>query len=201
MECISVEVVDANGCTAVDSIFVPDLMEIDITSIDAGCWNGSAGQAEAIAEGGVGPYSYFWMNGSETSYLTDLIPGNYMVFAFDQNGCVASANATIDSVAPIFVDLQVIQPDCQTPGSISSLVTEETSFQFAWNTGDTLSFLNNLDAGLYTLTVSDNAGCFALDTVELFPATDLKATINFEQDCERGNYEADYTNLRRRSTV
>jgi uncharacterized protein YodC (DUF2158 family) len=186
-----VEVFDANGCTVVDSIFVPDLMEIDIRSIDAGCWDGSGGQAEAIVEGGVGPYSYFWMNGSETSYLTDLIPGNYTVFAFDQNGCVASANTSIDSVAPIFIDLQVVQPDCQTLGSISSLVLEEeTTLQFAWNTGDTLSFLNNLEAGLYTLTVSDNAGCFVLDSIELFPATDLTAAIEFEQNCETGKYEA-----------
>lgn len=185
------EVLDANNCTAIDSISVPERLEVEIASIDAGCQNGAGGQAEAIAGGGVGPYSYFWMDGSSDSKLTDLSPGDYLVFAFDQNGCVASANTMIDSVAPIFIDLQFNQPDCQAPGSINSIITEQESvFQFAWNTGDTLPSLNNLEAGLYALTVSDTTGCFALDSVELFPATDLTASIDFEQNCETGKYDA-----------
>lgn len=61
---------------------------------DAACGQ-PYGVLDAYADGGVGPYSYSWSNGSTDAHLEGLLPGDYTVTVTDGNNDQASATETI----------------------------------------------------------------------------------------------------------
>jgi hypothetical protein len=54
-------------------------------------------------------------------------------------------------------------------GTITANVTGGTGhYTYTWNNGNTTSTINNLGAGLFSVTVNDGSGCTAHDSVSLF---------------------------------
>lgn len=62
-------------------------------------------------------------------------------------------------------------------------------YHFLWNTGDTLSTLNNLTAGVYSVQVSDAAGCSFTDTFHLIQPDSLYIQLTNVQltSCKGGS--------------
>lgn len=53
-------------------------------------------------------------------------------------------------------------------GSVSALMTSGTPpYSYNWSTGDTTNLVTGLCAGTYTVTVTDNIGCVAIDSVTI----------------------------------
>src|SRR5690606_35602497 len=59
------------------------------------CFGDDDGIATASATGGSGVYTYLWSNSATTQSISGLAPGAYSVTVTDENGCTATANATI----------------------------------------------------------------------------------------------------------
>ena len=57
--------------------------------------NYPTGSVQAIAQGGVGPYSYSWSTGGTTETISGLIAGDYTVTVTDFLGAVATETATL----------------------------------------------------------------------------------------------------------
>ncbi len=74
----------------------PAALDLAMSSTDAPA--GTGGSAMVSVSGGTDPYSYIWNNGSTTSTILDLVPGNYVVTVTDNNGCTSENN--IDVVDP-----------------------------------------------------------------------------------------------------
>jgi gliding motility-associated-like protein len=113
--------------------------------------------------------NYLWNNGIQTQYNT-VGPGTYWLTATNSNGCIAYDTTTV---------VELPTPVINFLGNTIVCAGQETSIQansgftaYQWSNG--LSTANvNLGAGIYTLTVTDNSGCQAIDTVVVsnFPTT------------------------------
>lgn len=86
---------DSYGCEKDASISVPRLLNLEITKSDVTIYGGADGEAEAMANGGVPPYSYIWDTEATTTKIMGLIAGVYEVKATDANNCSNIKNVEI----------------------------------------------------------------------------------------------------------
>ena len=86
--------------------------------------------------------------------------------AVDGDGNSATCVFSVNVLPPLAdVNISLTMPGCFN--SCDGLIVSETiggtpPFQYLWNTADTTSFLTNVCAGDYTLTVSDSMGCTSI---------------------------------------
>ncbi len=133
--------------------------------------NDGTGSIDIDVVGGVGPYSYLWTPGGETTEdLSGLSEGTYSVTVTDDNdGCSVSMDFDIINTTNFTISGVVTNSSCATctTGAIDVSVNETTSdgpYTFAWTPGgETTEDLTNLTPGTYSITVTGASGC-AVDT-------------------------------------
>ncbi len=110
------------------------------------------------------PYTYNWSNGSTTSTISDLEPGEYSVTIQDKNNCGShDYSYTIKTdVQELKADGSMTQVTCSNSDDGSIEVTVEGGcepYTITWNDGvqDQLT-RENLAAGDYSVTISDKRG-------------------------------------------
>lgn len=136
----------------------------DVTSCDA-----ANGSATATGSGGAGAFGYVWSTSpaQTTATATGLAAGNYTVTATSSNGCTASASVTIGTnTATVTVDVTTSAvTSCANPnGSAVAVATGGAQpYTYTWGGGETSSTLNNVAAGVYSVTVEDANGCEGSD--------------------------------------
>lgn len=162
-----VTVTDAMGCTVIQAFEVPppsSPMDVSISGKLGVCSVNERGEASVTVSGGMAPYSFLWSNGATTSTIENLNPGTYSVDVTDSKGCVVRRDVEIIRSRDLHVSLEDIQGvSCfgARDGSISIRVQPDSSpFQIAWSNGveDQLS-ISGLGPGIYTATITDEAGC------------------------------------------
>ena len=94
----AVTVTDSKGCTASETFTVaqPTVLTADITNTNA-FYTHTTGVVDVTVAGGVAPYTYSWNNGTTTQDITEAGAGFYEVLITDANGCMVSANATVNA--------------------------------------------------------------------------------------------------------
>ena len=94
----AVTVTDSKGCTASETFTVaqPTVLTADITNTNA-LYVNTTGVVDVTVAGGVAPYTYSWNNGTTTQDITEAGAGFYEVLITDANGCMVSANATVNA--------------------------------------------------------------------------------------------------------
>ncbi|MEL7220236.1 MAG: hypothetical protein AAGJ93_02890, partial [Bacteroidota bacterium] len=159
----SVTVTSFEGCESVTEITVavnPQL-ELITSSTDADCGLDN-GSITALAGGGVPLYSYLWSTGQTTPNIDFLAPGTYSITVTDANSCTATEDIEIfGTSSTISIDLETVDTPCGTSnGSISATVDGGVApYIYSWSNGATTASIDNLEAGNYQLTVTDNTGC------------------------------------------
>jgi gliding motility-associated-like protein len=163
----SVGVTDANGCTATNNLAVgePAALQSSISTQDASCLPEPDGSARVEASGGTPPYTYNWADGQNTASAPGLASGAYAVTLTDSNGCSRVDTAVVGSVPSIQLEVTASPVSCNG-GSDGSVQVEanggDGNYSYDW--GDTLPqqpSLNALEAGTYTVAVTDSLGCTA----------------------------------------
>ncbi|WP_052084267.1 Ig-like domain-containing protein [Dokdonia sp. MED134] len=143
----------------------------------------SNGEATASATGGVAPYTYSWSNGATTAQIDNLSPGDYTVEVTDDNGCTVESTVTINpgSCNNLSITTSVENVSCNgfSDGSVGSNTTGGVGpFTYSWSNGATTENINNVEAGNYTVTVTDTfTNCTAQSTVAVNEPTVLSAGI------------------------
>ncbi len=162
----SVTVVDAYGCSNSEAFTINSVSSMAITAtIDSLNCPGAADAGITVsALGGNGPYGYLWNTGSTSTQITNLSAGVYSVTTTDANGCIASNSFTINSVSSIAITATIDSLNC--PGDADAGITVSVSggngpYSYLWNTGSNSTQLNNLSAGVYSITTTDANGCIA----------------------------------------
>jgi hypothetical protein len=92
------------GCSASGSATVADLTNppsVTASATDETSANANDGTVTATASGGGGGYTYSWSNGGTSATITGLDAGSYTVTVTDQDGCIASATATVGTTVGI----------------------------------------------------------------------------------------------------
>ncbi len=175
-------VTDGTGCSTVISqtISEPAALNISITRSDALC-NQNNGSAISIASGGtVGGYSYVWSNGETTHTISGLTPGNYVVTVTDSNSCTAVSTATISNISSLEINTTSTDVACfgvSNGNAAVTIISGTQPYSYLWSNGETSSFIDNLAAGDYFVTITDGNNCQQTDTVLLAEPTALAATI------------------------
>lgn len=172
---------DNNSCTvALNVIIGQPLLPVSVSvtsTTDVLCYGSATGVLNVLAFDGFAPYNYTLGPNTNTNGLfNNLAAGNYTVNITDNNGCVASVNATINQ--PLTA-LSVTIPTASNPicngfntGTATALASGGTSalgYTYSWNTTpiQNAAQANSLIAGSYTVTVVDDNLCTATATVVL----------------------------------
>lgn len=161
-------VTDTNGCTATDSAVVSDFagatasLDIDQNPTCAAC----NGVVTANATGGLSPFAYAWSHTTNpNANQSSLCVGAYTVTITDANGCTATATANLsDAGLPLLSAATTAPETCNSAnGSISLSASGGTgALQYAWaGSSSSTALADNLAAGTYTLTVTDQNNCTA----------------------------------------
>jgi hypothetical protein len=133
------------------------------------CNGGSDGAATASAFGGTGGFAYVWSNGQTSATATGLSATVYSITASDVNGC--SANTTITLTDPAAIVLTATQSTgISCAGSVDGIATANASggagvFTYLWNNGQATASSSGLSVGSYSVTATDQNGCFAVETI------------------------------------
>ncbi|WP_083926169.1 T9SS type A sorting domain-containing protein [Neolewinella persica] len=153
--------VDAAGCLT--GCTAPDCFLVGMTSTPSAC-NSSSGTAMATVTGGTAPLIYNWSNGATTATATGLAPGNHAVTITDGTSCSEVHFVNIGGSPTPTLDMDGWAAAGSANGRARARASGGTPpYTYAWNTGATNNDLMNLVAGTYTVTVTDNIGCTAVD--------------------------------------
>ncbi len=131
------------------------------TTIAATC--SSNGSATIAVTGGSGNYTITWNSNPVQNGLTanNLPPGNYYISVVDSTaGACGSISVNIPYTGPVLTTTTT-GVTCVTLGSAHANVTGGTApYIYSWApSGGNAATANNLSAGIYTVTVTDNTGC------------------------------------------
>ena len=169
---------EALGCSTSETVSItqPSALSTSFTNTDVSCNGRSDGTATAISSGGIAPYSYLWSNSQTSQTATGLYATSYSVITTDANSCTASSSTTINQPSMLACDSGVDQTICN--GTNASLgVTPNGGtypYNYSWSPSAGLNFSNISDptasptiTTTYTITVTDNNGCTAMDSVQI----------------------------------
>jgi gliding motility-associated-like protein len=168
----SVTITDLNGCQQVESVTVNpyNTLVAAVSSLPLSC-NGDCNASSTVnVTVGTSPFLYQWTDplGQSSQTATGLCAGTYSVTVVDADGCNTVLPVTINNPAAIQLNPQVVQPSCGLcNGSVSASPTGGNGpYTYVWSTGATSSSVSGLCPGVYSVQVTDAAGCsevFALN--------------------------------------
>lgn len=183
----AITVTDANGCSTVVNTEIASYPEIVIDKIDAvqpKC-NGNLGSVNITASGGVGELTYSTVVAgkpvtNKTGAFSDLPVGTYTISITDTKACVKkSADVVIVEPAAIVLTItEALNQTCTSKGKIVAVAAGgvgKITYSIGAKTNDTGIF-DDLDAGKFTVTATDETGCSASKEVEIISTATLKIT-------------------------
>ena len=180
---ITLNSVSNNGCQELSdevTITVTDPLLVNLSAVSSLCF-GETTTITSVVSGGNLPYIYQWTTGDNTADITSQPAGTYTLFVTDnsQTACFAQAMVTIDENPELIVNVPAnLSVLCTTNADATATVSGGTApYTYLWSNGNT-SATASLSTGLHTVTVTDNAGCSATETVNVTAANSLlTATI------------------------
>lgn len=162
----TVTVSDGPTCSQIfnTSINQPVDVTLNVSSNDESSNGANDGIATATASGGNGGFTYQWSNGDSGATITGLAPGNYTVTATDNTGCFEVSSVTINGFSCGTIGGTISGDDVSCNGDADGSLSVSPSggsgpYQYLWSNNETGSSIDNLPAGNYTVTITDNDNC------------------------------------------
>jgi hypothetical protein len=177
----SVTVSDANGCTIASSEELTQPAQILPNAIATGESAPGAmdGTASANPTGGTGNYTYLWTNGATTAMIGGLAVGAYTVTVTDDIGCTAMQSVVVTGVnCALGAAVTGTDALCSGESGTAQVMIEGAlgTVELQWSNGDTVPLIMALQAGMYSVTVTDSAGCIAISDVTIGEPAMLNST-------------------------
>ena len=179
-----VTVTDGTGCSTVGSVNIstdasgPKIALKSITHNT--CYGEKAGALDVTLTGGTIPYSIQWSNGELTEDLANLASGIYDILVTDNTGCLATATFGIEQ--PVFLNVSTVVEDASCSGSDGKAIAlaggGSKPYTYQWSNGNSGPVAQNLSAGIYTLTLTDNKSCSIVTPVIVNNSGGPKVSLN-----------------------
>ncbi len=171
-------VTDANQQTktATTSINQPAPLNLQIYSQSQLCDVAPDGLAEAVADGGILPYSYLWSNGGTTAKIEHLVAGTYTVTVTDANGCTTTGSTSLNYWADGVYLMTTFTPvTCAYEDGTAHVMpySGTAPYDYQWSNGASTQDIENLATGAYSVTVTDVNGCVGHADVDVVSNTPL----------------------------
>ena len=159
---------DEHACTAVKSkeIQQPPSFNIESFSQPVSCHGASDGLVQIYPAGGTPPYQIIWSNGSSDFKNEQLTGGTYSYTISDANGCNFEGELFVTEPEPLQLLATIYDISCfgLSDGSAEVEVSGGTApYSILWSDGSSDFLRNTLQAGPYSLSVTDDHAC--LDTL------------------------------------
>ena len=183
-------ITDVNGCTATASTTVGAPMQaaLSLTSTDALCFGSNNGSATVgIVNGDINDYTVLWSTGENTPTINDLLLGTYSVTVTNANGCTVEGSVDVSEPAQLVLIMDADSASCfsSSDGTANVVVSGGTPFSnndynYVWSAmgSPTVSMLDDVSPGNYTVTVTDANGCTATNSVEIGAPDEILITFN-----------------------
>ncbi len=156
-------------CSTVNSMLIirPDSLKLSVTKKVAALCKGSAdGIVFTQVSGGRTPYTYSWSgpNGyfATSKDINDAAAGSYTLQVTDSSGCLVQTSTAVTEPTALAVTPTLINNPCfgNTQGSITLNVTGGVKpYFYSWSNSLNTNKIQNLNAGTYSVTISDSNGC------------------------------------------
>lgn len=183
----TIQYIYSNACTsdtAISTIEVLSTPTIAETIDSVSCNGLTDGAIEVSVNGGVGPYSFQWNIGDDSTYIDSLSSGTYTVTATGLNGCVASKAIDITEPLEIILTLDsstnVICNEYNNGEAHVSASGGAFPYSFAWSSGNAGSSVAGLSAGQHEVIATDVNGCkdsLVVTIQEVNPVELIQTTI------------------------
>ena len=160
-----VTITDANFCTATNQITVaqPTLISTNLTKNNATCFGTATGTISAATNGGILPYNYTWSNGvNNASAINNLIAATYTLTITDANSCTLVHNIVVSQPDSLHITANVLPALCYETATASistNTIGGSIPYTYTWSNNANTPNLIDIPANIYTLTVTDAAGC------------------------------------------
>ncbi len=174
----TVTLTDVNACTSTSTTVVlntPGVSAALLNTTPVACSGNCTGSASAQANGGTGPFTFSWSNGSSSANPSALCQGVYTLTITDGKTCTSAISAVITQ--PKVLDLPAITPATVCFGQTASVTANPSggtpAYTISWEpgnlTGPTVS-VASMSIATYTVSVMDANGCTApTQTVAINP--------------------------------
>ncbi|MBN4081554.1 SprB repeat-containing protein, partial [bacterium AH-315-C07] len=185
----TITIIDANGCITIDTAILnqPDSLIISFGKSDVRCKGEDNGLDTAFVTGGIRAYTYTWssVQTASDSVLTGLSPGTYFLTVIDANSCTATnSNTIVEPDTLLALIASQVNVSCYAGNNGSATASGSggnTPYTFHWITvtpqQDSI-IATGLTIGTYTVSVSDNRGCFAKTNVVIIQPDSIITTIS-----------------------
>lgn len=185
---------DANGCTDTSVVLVGNIPGVTATAgpaTNVSCFGFSDGTAIVNAVGGNPAYQYSWLPNISVNDTASGIPsGNYQVTVTDADGCSSSVTITITQPTQLLPGLNSNAQAICAGQSIPLAATPSGGtpvYSVNWNPGNLIGNSVNItpaNSGTYSVTVTDQNGCTATDSVQI--TVNESPLAAFTQDIQSG---------------
>ncbi|OFY87018.1 MAG: hypothetical protein A2236_00070 [Bacteroidetes bacterium RIFOXYA2_FULL_33_7] len=168
---------DSHGCIALDTVVIdmPDIMSVTGVVTPT---TGTDGAIDITAVGGTTPFTYTWSNAATTEDLTGLAEGLYTVTVKDSHNCTANYVGAVNDVScDLTVTLTPSTLLCN--GDADGNITLDTTgssvsiASYLWSNGATTKNIFSIEAGTYTVTVTDDSSCVVIATAVITEPEEL----------------------------
>lgn len=190
-EVLTFNLVCPDGCDIEESLSIPypiDGMDpLHAQVIPLSCFETNDGEIRLQPRQGIGPFTYEWSDGYTTQNRSNLKPGTYKVTVTDQLGCAVEESFEVPG--PEELEADAVQIDAEdgkckqsTTGKahvhLKGLNNQE--FNFRWNDGSELAQRDQLPAGKYQVTITDEKKC-RIETFEIHEPSAIQPDLQTEQ--------------------
>ena len=207
-------ITDSNGCTESITVEITEPQELTISEVHSDyfgfgveCNGDSNGWIDVTANGGAGEITYLWDTGETTQDLENLSAGTYTITASDENNTEVSLTIEITESDIITIDEEHSNYDTygvacygDSNGYIDITVNGGTGiYNYTWSNNLTTEDLTEINAGTYSVMVSDENGCSETISVEI-TEPENPITITETHSDYSGYGAVSYTHLRAHET-
>ncbi|MDF1698578.1 MAG: T9SS type A sorting domain-containing protein [Saprospiraceae bacterium] len=170
----TVTVTDSENCTSVSSteIMQPDdAVEAGITIITQPNCGNTDGELSAFATGGSPDYTYLWDDNSTNPVRSNLTSGIYTITVTDDNNCTSESSITLEDNDGVTLAANDVSNNTCFGGMEGSATISASggngALTYTWSNGGSNATENNLPAGEYTITVTDESNCSGEISIEI----------------------------------
>jgi hypothetical protein len=168
----TVTVSDGGGCTgtAVVTANLPTAPVVNISGVSTICQG-----ANTVLNATTGFSTYVWSNGQVGENITVGLAGPFTVTATDVFGCTTTAGFTLNTTAAPAP--QISAPAVICVNSSATLAAGSGFSSYLWNNAETTANIVVNTGGIYSVTVTNIAGCSGTASASLTVANSLSPNI------------------------